>query len=184
MNWLDWTIVGMLAVSVLAGYRDGFVRLGVGFAALIIGFVLASWFHGSLAGFFHPWIDSNALARLIAFLLILFGTLIAGGITGTLLSRAFGLVGLSFVDRIAGAAFGLVRGTFVLVVVFMAMMAFAPGGLPPLRNSTLAPYIIQASRVMAAMTPYQIKTGFHHTYDKLESALKDLHPKKLNVRQE
>lgn len=184
MNWFDWTVVGMLAISVIAGYRDGFVRLGIGFAALITGFLLASWFHGSLAGSFQQWIDSDALARLIAFLLILFGTLILGGIAGNLLSRALGLVGLSFFDRVAGAAFGLVRGAFVLVVVFMVVMAFAPGGLPPLRNSTLAPYLVRASRAMTSMTPYQLRNGFHRTYDKLEGVLKDLRPEKLNVRQE
>jgi uncharacterized membrane protein required for colicin V production len=36
-NWLDWLIVVILAGGVIDGFRQGIVRLVIGFGAMIVG---------------------------------------------------------------------------------------------------------------------------------------------------
>ncbi len=43
MEWVDWIILAVLAVSVLGGMAQGFFRTVCSLAGLILGVVLAGW---------------------------------------------------------------------------------------------------------------------------------------------
>ena len=185
MNWLDWAIIAFVAVSVIGGFREGFIRLGIGFVALIVGFILAAWFYGFAADPLVPYVKVRAIANLIGFQIIFFGVLIAGAMIAALIARIFKLVGLSFVDRTLGGAFAAVRAAFVLVIVTMGVMAFAPKWMPgAVHRSQIAPYIIRAADVLSAATPYEIKNGFAEALEEVQGIIKELKPKKLVLRQE
>jgi hypothetical protein len=51
-------------------------------------------------------------------------------------------------------------------------MAFSQGDKPPASvvNSRLAPYVVDAARVFAAMAPHELKEGFRKTYAQVKSA--------------
>lgn len=119
LNWLDWTIVGFVVVSIISGFRDGFIRLGIGFVALLVGFVLAAWFYGLAAEPLVPYVKMRAVANLLGFQAIFFGTMLAGALLAALIARVFKLIGLSVVDRALGGAFALVRAAFIVVIVAM-----------------------------------------------------------------
>jgi membrane protein required for colicin V production len=76
------------------------------------------------------------------------------------------VTGLSIVDHLLGAGFGLLRGILVGVALIMGIMAFSKDGRPPqsVTESRLAPYVSRAARVFAAMAPHDLKEGFHKTY--------------------
>ena len=42
-------IIGFVGVSIVGGFKEGFIRLGIGFVALIVGFLAATWFYGLAA---------------------------------------------------------------------------------------------------------------------------------------
>ena len=173
MNWLDWTIVAFLGASVIAGFREGFIRLGIGMLALLTGFIVASWFYGMAADPLLPYVHHRMVANLIGFMLILSAVVAAGALIAALLVRMFHLVGLSIVDRTLGAALGAGRGMFVLVVVTMAVMAFAPRRLPAaVDSSRLAPYVLRAARVASAATPYEVKSGVDETIARIGKAFR------------
>jgi membrane protein required for colicin V production len=185
VNWLDWLIIAFVAVSIIGGWKEGFIRLGIGFIALIVGFIGAAWFYGLAADPLLPYVKSKALANVFGFQIIFFGVLIAGGLLAALIARVFKLVGLSFVDRLLGAGFGAVRGAVVVIVVTLCVMAFAPRSLPaPVETSQLAPYIVTGSRVLSSLTPYELKHGFNQTFDNIQGIIKGLHRQTLPVRQE
>ena len=189
MNWLDWILVFFLVVSIATGFREGFVRMGIGFAALIIGFFTASWFGGMVAGSLLPYTNSKAIAGIAGFLLVFFGVWIAGSLIASLLVRMLKIVGLSWADRLMGGAFGVVRGFVVLVVITIVITAFVPKSLPKaVEHSQLAPYIFSASRVLTAATPYEIREGFDRAYTELsgfwEEAVNLKKTKRIPVRNE
>jgi membrane protein required for colicin V production len=185
MNWLDWTIISFLAVSVVSGFREGFIRLSIGFLALIVGFVLASWFYGLAADPLLPYITLRAAANLMGFLLIFFGTVITGSLVAAAITRIFSLMGLTFLDRSLGAAFAVFRAALVLVIVTMAVMAFAPKWMPKAADrSAIAPYVIRGAEVLSAATPFELKQGFAEALADVQGIMKRLNPKKLVVRQE
>jgi membrane protein required for colicin V production len=179
MNWIDWIVIGFIVMSVAGGFAEGFVRIGIGFAALIFGFVLASWFHGVAAGWIAPYIDSKGLASLLGFLMILIGIIMLGALVGWIIQRIFKLIGLSWLDRLAGAAFGVVRGIAVLSIFALVITAFFPKKMPAaVSKSQLAPYVLGLSKVLAEVTPYEIKNGFEESYHEFSSLLEGVKKRK------
>ena len=190
MNWLDWLVVGFLLVSIVSGFREGFVRMGIGFAAMIVGFLTASWFGGIVANAFQPYVHSKPVASIAGFLVVFFGVLAAGALIAMVLSRMLKIVGLSLIDRLMGGAFGLVRGFVVVVVVAMIVSAFAPKSLPDaIDDAVTAPYVFGAARAFSAVTPFEIRDRFDRAYKELKGLWQEaIHrkpkSKRIEVRNE
>jgi hypothetical protein len=57
----------------------------------------------------------------------------------------------------------------------MGVMAFSRGEKPPetVVNSRLAPYVVDAARMFAAMAPHELKEGFRRTYAQVKAAWSD-----------
>ena len=184
MNWIDFLILGFLLVSVAGGFAEGFVKMGIGFVALVIGFVIASWTYGIAAGWLLTWMDSRALASILGFLLIFTGINLLGALIAWVIQRVFKVIGLTWLDRLVGGAFGVVRGVIVLAVATLVFTAFYPRKLPAaVKKSELAPYVFRASDVLAEATPYELKAGFAKTYDELTEIFRDLRRSKKPRRE-
>lgn len=169
MNWLDIVLVIVIGVSVVDGLAKGLARAGLGFAAVILGLFGGLWFYGTVGSYLADYVSSRRLANLIGFFVIFLGIVLIGALLGRLLEKLFRLAHLSWLDRLLGGAFGFLRGVLVAAVIVLAMMAFAPK--PPPRavaHSRVAPYVIDAARVMAAAAPYEVKEGFRQSYDKIK----------------
>lgn len=180
MNWIDLFLVLVIASSVLAGFAAGFARVGVGFAAMIAGVFCGFWFYGIVAAYFMDYVSSRAIANLIGFFVILGAVLIVGAIVGTVLAKFFKWVGLSWLNRLLGGAFGVVRGFVIAAAMVTVLLAFAPSPPPPsVLDSKLLPYVIDVSDVLAAMTPREIKDQFYATQDKVKSAWSAHNARKL-----
>ena len=78
MNWLDWIFIVALLLSIANGFREGFVRMGIGFAALIVGFFCASWFGGIVAGSLLPYVIRGRVAAIAGYMIVFFGVIVAG----------------------------------------------------------------------------------------------------------
>lgn len=174
MNWLDIVLGIILAASVAVGFAKGMARTVVGFAACVIGVLLGLWFHGPAGAFLIPYVSSRGIANCIGFFLVFFGTMIVGGLLGRLLALLFKWVGLSWLDRLLGGVFGLVRGALIAAVVVMALLAFTSTP-PPLSvvRSRIAPYVMDAARVMAAAAPRELRDGVRQGYEKVKQVWSD-----------
>ena len=170
MNWIDLILVLVIGSSVLAGLSAGFARVAVGFAALIVGMFCGFWFYGIVAAYVMDYVNSRAIANLIGFFVILAGVLILGAIVGRILAKFFKWAGLSWLDRLLGAVFGLVRGFVIASAMVTVLVAFAPSPPPAsVVDSKLLPYVIDVSDVLAALTPREIKDSFYATQDKVKA---------------
>jgi membrane protein required for colicin V production len=61
-------------------------------------------------------------------------------------------IGLGFVDRLLGAAFGLLRGLLIGVAAMMAVTAFVPQA-GSVQNSQLAPYFLRGVHAVSFVVP-------------------------------
>jgi membrane protein required for colicin V production len=94
---------------------------------------------------------------------------ITGAIVGRVLAKLFRWVGLSWLDRLLGAAFGLVRGAVVAVALVTVILAFAPTPPPAsIVQSKTLPYVIDTSSVLSAVTPHEVKDAFRETKEKVK----------------
>jgi membrane protein required for colicin V production len=171
LNWIDLLLLVVIGVSVLTGFAAGFARVGVGFIAMIVGLFGGFWFYGIVGAYVLDYVSSRAIANLIGFFVIFFGVLILGAIVGRILAKFFKWAGLSWLDRLLGGAFGLVRGLVIAAGMVTVLLAFSPS--PPPRSvvySKLIPYVINVSGVFAALTPREIKDSFYATKDKVKAA--------------
>ena len=158
----DWFLIAVLAISTFAAFRRGIIKVLFSLAGLVVGILVASWNYLALAQRLHTWITSFAAAQVIAFLAILLVITIAFSFAARLVRKGISFVGLGFLDRLFGAAFGLARGALLGVAVMMAIAAFTPQSAW-LRNSRLAPYFLSGAHAVSFVVPQrferQITTG-------------------------
>jgi membrane protein required for colicin V production len=185
VNWIDILLVLVIGFSVLSGFTAGFGRVGVGFIATILGIFLGFWCYGIAAAYVLDYVTSHAIANLVGFFVIFIGIVLIGAVIGQLLARLFKWIGLSWLDRLLGAGFGFVRGIVIAVALVTVLLAFAPS--PPPRSvvqSRLMPYMIDASNILAALTPREVKDAFWDTKEKVKKAWSEHAGEKPEVRHE
>jgi len=170
MNWLDIVLAILLLWSVVTAFLKGMSREVVGLITVIAALLLGAWFYGMVGFHLQPYVKSRPAANLLGFFIVFCAVWLVGGGIGYLMKRMMKKVGLGFFDRMMGAAFGLARGMLLAIALVMAMMAFTPGGHAPkaVLHSRLAPYVIDAARVSAAMAPYELKEGFRSSYREIK----------------
>lgn len=128
MIWIDYGIVGLLALSALVGLMRGFIREA--FSLLV--WILAVWIGLTFSHDFAPLLEKHIqvpsvrIAAAFAVLFIL--TLLVGGLVGYLLTQLVQLTGFSGTDRLLGLLFGAARGA--LIVSVLVLLA----GVTPLPN--------------------------------------------------
>jgi membrane protein required for colicin V production len=80
------------------------------------------------------------------------------------------IVFLGWLDRLGGAAFGVVKGVLIVSVIFLVLTAFLPKGTPLIRDSMSAPYVSMVSEKLAALVSNDVKTEFSAKLDALKKA--------------
>ncbi len=164
MSLLDFLVLIVVGSSVVTGFVAGFARVGIGFLAAILGVVFGFWFYGVPAGWVHRYLHSVAASNLIGFLLVFWAILIIGALFAKVTSKLFKWTGLSWLDRLLGAAFGLVRGALIAVVMIAVLLAFTPKPMPNwMVRSEVLPYAMEASDIIASLAPNAIKTAFRES---------------------
>jgi membrane protein required for colicin V production len=126
MNWADWTILAIVAISTLIGLSRGFVREVLSMLTWVAAFIVATMFRDELAPLLSNLVDTPSLQVIAAFAILFIFTLLAGAGLNMTLSAFVEATGLSGTDRVLGMVFGLLRGG----VVVMALLILAPALVP------------------------------------------------------
>jgi membrane protein required for colicin V production len=127
MNWLDWTMIALVAFAAIKGFSRGLI---VELASLV-AFVAAVWagIHLSerVAEATGIGTENAALAFLVTFILVILGVhLLARGLT-TLVDIAQ----LSLPNKVGGILFGGLRSLFMISVALNLMVGYSDATLPP-----------------------------------------------------
>ena len=170
MSLLDLILLVVAGVSVFAGFRAGIARVAIGFLAAVLGVIFGFWFYGTPAAWVRTYIHSVTASNLIGFILVFWGFLLAGALAGHAFAKLFKWTGLAWIDKAAGAIFGLVRGVLMDVALVAVLMAFTAKPLPNwMVDSKLLPYATGASGALAALAPNPIKSAFVETLRDIRS---------------
>ena len=165
-NWLDWTLAGVVGMSVLTAFFKGFTRELISLAAVLAGLVVATLGYERSSLWFEDLAHSHRVALGLGFLALFLGTLLVGLLVSFLARKLIMTAGLQGFDRLLGAGFGRVRGILVDSVLLMALVAFA---IKPeaVQRSTLAPYISNGARAIAVAMPSDLKAQFWDGFQRL-----------------
>jgi membrane protein required for colicin V production len=159
MTWLDWIIIAVLFISVMVAAAQGFFVEIFSLGGAILAYLLAAWEYWRLAPWFAPYVKSEALANAAAFGVIFICVAVLAGAIGRIARWVFREVGLSWVDRLLGAAFGIVRGVLVVAVMVMALATFVPQSTA-LKQSVLAGYFLVAGHALKWVAPSGLRQKF------------------------
>jgi len=125
--WVDYVILGILAISGLLGLLRGFVREIFSLISWVLAVGMAVRFSDAVSVLLQSVMEAGPLRKAAAFCLILFVVLIVAALVGSLLARILSGAGLSGTDRLVGLIFGLLRGgILVAVLVLVAGLTPAP----------------------------------------------------------
>jgi membrane protein required for colicin V production len=151
MTTFDWVVLFIVGLSTLLAFFRGVVRELIAVIAWVLGFIGAILYTPALAAMLPDMPDYPAVPYIIAFALIIIGTLLVGALIAWPLSKAVRAAGLGFVDRFLGSIFGLARGAaFVLAFVLVAGLTPLPR-TPWWQGSALVPPLVAG---VFALKPY------------------------------
>ncbi len=112
---LDWVFLAVLALSMALGAWRGLVYEVLSVAAWVAAFVLAQWLAPDMAAWLPMAKSSEVLRYAAGFVVVFVGALFAASLLAWLAKKLIEAVGLRPVDRVLGAAFGLVRGGVIVL---------------------------------------------------------------------
>jgi membrane protein required for colicin V production len=174
VSLLDLLLIAIVGGSVVLGFWAGFARAGVGFLSAIAGVLFGFWFYGIPAAWIHKYVSSLTFSNLAGFLVVFVACVALGGLIGKLLAKLFKWTGLSWLDRLLGGGFGLVRGGVAAVAFVSVLMAFTSKPVPTwMTGSYLLPYAIDASNIIASLAPRVLKDSVRQTVGEIRQAWDD-----------
>jgi len=148
----DWFLVLIVVLSTVMAFQRGFIRVLLSLGGLIAGIIVASWNYPVVAANLSRWISNFQTAEVVAFVLILILVMVLFAVVAKILRTTVKAIGLGFIDRLLGAAFGFLRGLLIGVAAMMAVTAFAPES-SWIQHSQLAPYFLSGVHAVSFVVP-------------------------------
>lgn len=157
MTAADWIIIAVILISTLLAAAEGFFYEAFSLSGTAVGMLTATWEYARLAPWFSGFVKSESVANACGFFTIFFAMLLLADAIARLARWAIRSAGLSWADRLLGAAFGFVRGIVMVTVTIMALAAFVPES-QLLNRSELSRYFLLSARTAALIAPADLRS--------------------------
>ena len=125
LSWTDWTLLAVLAASVVIGLLRGFVFECLSLAGWVVAWFAAQWAAPQLAPSLPVGTPGSALNLAAALTLCFIAALVVWGLAAKLIRMMVHATPLSVPDRLMGGAFGVLRGVMLLLAV-SSVVALTP----------------------------------------------------------
>lgn len=159
MTGFDYFVIVLLIGSMVLGFMRGVVGEVLTLAAWILAFLVARKYGVQLGEqFLQSSLNDANVRALTGWALTFLGVLLAMSLLRLTLRGLLRAVGMGGFDRVLGLAFGLARGS-LLVLALTAVAGMTP--LPSQawwQNAKLSPYLEQAVLVAAPWLPDEVNS--------------------------
>ena len=139
LNWFDFSIIGVVLLSLIISVYRGFLREAISLVSWVLAIILALRFATPLGNELSTHIESPTIRYLIAFAIIFVIVLILGAIVNLIVKMLVDKTGLGFTDRLLGILFGTARGLLAVSVILMFLYVSPMKDKAWLTSSQLAP---------------------------------------------
>lgn len=156
MNFADYIVIGILALSVLMGLWRGFVAEVLALVCWVVAFWVAWTVGPVLAERLSGAISVPSVRVLLGYALCFVAVLVIGAIVAFIMRKLIDGSGLSGSDRLLGMVFGLVRGA-ALVTLLVFLVGFTPFSRDPWwQESRLLPGFSGAAAWLGERVPAEV----------------------------
>ena len=155
MNWFDFAVIGVLALSGLLAMARGFVKELLSLAgwiiAAIVTFIALPYVREPVRNLVKSQTIADIGAGIVIFLIVL---VICGLITGWLTRRMPGGT-FGFLDGLLGLVFGLARGALLVALAYVLLqVAFKADNLPKwVTDAKTKPYLDEGADLLRRLNP-------------------------------
>ena len=158
--WVDFVILGVVAISALLSLFRGFIREAFSLAVWILAFWISWTFFRDLSLRMEGFISTPSVRLGVAFAILMILSLTVGGLVNYLVIHLIKSTGLSGSDRFIGMFFGIARGV-VLVAVLVLLAGLTPLPQDPWwSDSVLIPYFQELALWLRDLLPPEIADRF------------------------
>lgn len=160
MTGFDYTIAGIMLVSLSLGLWRGLVYEVLSLLGWPLAFILSRQFAGSLAPLLPVSQDAARVA--LAYALVFIAALMLWGMLVWLFARLVKAVGLGVLDSLLGSLFGLLRGLLIiLILVWLAGTSSIPEQ-PFWRDAMLSKSAEDIALLSKVVLPDNIAVRIHY----------------------
>ena len=162
MNWVDYTIIAVILISVVISLFRGLLKEIMGLAVWAVAFWIGFRFADEGADWFVGMVELPSARLALAFGLLFISALIVGGLLNFLLGKLIESTGLTGTDRFLGMFFGLGRA-LVLVTALVLLAGLTPLPQDPWwRESRLLPGFQTLAEWAAGYMPDDVRHYFEY----------------------
>jgi len=122
---LDFFLSIVLFLNIFKGLKKGLIRIFFDLVSLIGGVCLGFYFYEIVSLILVNWLEvSDMVLTIISFCLIWIGVYVVMMVVGSILNKLVEVVHLSFINRLAGGAFGLVKAIVIVLPALVPLFYF------------------------------------------------------------
>jgi membrane protein required for colicin V production len=164
LGGFDLLMLAIVLFQVWRGYQKGLVRALMGVVGWLAALYIGSHFAAVVAPAFAGVVASPALQTACAFVVLVIAVLMMMWGAGMLIRSVLHALALGPVERLAGAAFGAVKGVLVVLIVMSLLSPFAGSAQFWQRSQAVpvllpfAPIALELSRQFAEQTWQGLQT--------------------------
>lgn len=153
LNWLDWTLLALLVVSVVVGMVRGFVFEALSLAGWVVAWFAAQWVAPVVAPQLPLGAPGSALNLGLAFAGSFLLALVVWSLLARLVRMLIHATPLSLPDRLLGGVFGALRGG-VLLLALSSVVSMTPAAQSTVwRQAQGARWLTQALQGLKPLLP-------------------------------
>jgi membrane protein required for colicin V production len=155
-SFVDWSLLAVLAASVLVGIWRGFVFECLSLAGWVVAWFAAQWAAPQLAPKLPIGTEGSALNLAAALTLCFVAALIIWGLLAKLIRMLIHATPLSLPDRLLGGGFGVLRGSVLLLAVSSVVALTPAAQSQPWRASQGARWLSATLQTLKPLLPESV----------------------------
>lgn len=185
MNLLDYIMIAVLIIWIIRGCFVGFMMTITTLAGIIAGITAAIFLSPYLAAAMKSWIDEEQARYLVAYCLIFLIVALVFRILGLVLRDVIKKMKLTGADMVLGGIASALEAVLIMMIALLVIVQSPwEKGKEQVRGSFLAPYLLEADKIVIFNLPENIRDKIVKDIDSLDPETQDKPKEKRGKRKE
>jgi membrane protein required for colicin V production len=168
MNGLDYVILAAIALGAIFGSGRGILRIASSLIALVAAFYLAAIYSREAGSYLtHVFSMRPETGATLGYIVIFLAVMVIVAWGGGKLAQLVRAVHMSWVDRLGGAIVGAAFGALLAAAIVVVATVTLPADAPAIRQSQLAPRLLDFSHDLAEFIPAQVRDAYYYRESQL-----------------